>query len=173
MIYAGVDPGKTGGLAVISADGEPLCTRPMPVIKATAGRDEIDLADIREWLMLWRERQLFVTVERLQPMPAKLGGAIANYQRGAAYGWAWMLTGLRIPFHLVSPQTWQRSMLADAPGDDTKQRSILIAQRLFPNVSLRHSQRAMKPHDGIADALLIAEYGRRGGKTLDRVSVNA
>jgi hypothetical protein len=52
-------------------------------------------------------------------------------------------------------------MLAGTPGEDTKQRSVIAAQRLFPNVSLLPTPRCKKPSDGIADALLIAEWGRR------------
>lgn len=39
--------------------------------------------------------------------------------------------------------------------------SIKKAQELFPDVSLLASDRCKRPHDGLADALLIAEYGRR------------
>jgi hypothetical protein len=41
--------------------------------------------------------------------------------------------------------------------------SIAAAQKLFPGVPLTipGSDKAVKPKDGISDALLIAEYGRR------------
>lgn len=52
-------------------------------------------------------------------------------------------------------------MLAGANGTDTGQRSIVVAQRLFPGQTLLRSPRAKKPSDGMADALLIAEWGRR------------
>ena len=37
-----------------------------------------------------------------------------------------------------------------------------IMLRQFPNVDLRKSERARKPHDGKVDALLIAWYGLEG-----------
>jgi len=65
----------------------------------------------------------------------------------------WMLTALEIPYQLVAPQTWQRAMHAGTPGSDTKQRSILAAQRLFPSVDLRRNRKGRRPDDGLADAL--------------------
>jgi hypothetical protein len=52
-------------------------------------------------------------------------------------------------------------MLEGTQGDDTKQRSIIAAKRLFPEVSLRRTERSRKDDDGISDAILLAEYGRR------------
>ena len=39
--------------------------------------------------------------------------------------------------------------------------SIIAAGRLFPSIDLRRSERARVAHDGKAEALLIAMYGRR------------
>jgi len=44
---------------------------------------------------------------------------------------------------------------------DTKAMALLAAKRLFPSVDLTATERSKKPHDGIVDALLLAEYGRR------------
>ncbi len=52
-------------------------------------------------------------------------------------------------------------MLRGLPGKDTKTKSILAASRLFPRVDLRRTARSKVAHDGLTDALLIAEFGRR------------
>lgn len=160
MIYAGVDPGKWGAIAVLDGEGRAERVVPMPLVMG-AGRDYYDLAAIRDLMLELRERRVFVTVEKQQPLPAAKGGLLANYGRGEAQGWNWLLEALAIPYHLVAPVSWQRAMHAGTPGDDTKQRSILAAQRLFPGVSLRRSPRCQKPSDGFAESLLIAAYGRR------------
>jgi hypothetical protein len=36
-----------------------------------------------------------------------------------------------------------------------------VCRRLFPGVSLRATPRCTTDHDGMAEALLIAEYARR------------
>lgn len=175
----GVDPGKKGAIGFIfrtHSDG----VRAMPLVPARVlkgkklGRDEYDLNAIREILLGLdmhvdhdiQPRGVFVTVEKSQPMPPKMpGGAVANFHRGVARGWEWMLVALQIPYQLVSPVTWQRVMHAGTPGADTKQRSLMAAKRLFPDVSLKRTERSRKDDDGFADALLLADYGRR---TYDR-----
>lgn len=66
---------------------------------------------------------------------------------------------------IVEPQKWKKAMGALAPPKSTpkvrKLASINAARMLFPNVDLRRSARCTTLSDGFADALLIAEYGRR------------
>ena len=49
---------------------------------------------------------------------------------------------------------------------DTKAMALIAAKRLFPTTVLTKpdSKRATVPHNGIVDALLIAEYARRNFK---------
>ncbi len=165
MRYVGIDPGKFGGIALLEAEGGVVDRFPMPVIKAAGGgKSEYDLATIRDLLLLWmRETELFVTVEKTAPLPPglKFGGGNTNFHRGEGRGWAWMLTALKVAHQLVAPQRWQADMHNGVPGGDTKARSILAVHRLFPTVSLARTARCTTDSDGIAEALLIAEWGRR------------
>jgi hypothetical protein len=61
----------------------------------------------------------------------------------------------------VTARQWQKLMHAGLTGDDIKQKSIIAAKRLFPGVSLKRTERCRKDDHGKADAVLIAEYGRR------------
>lgn len=173
-VYAGIDPGKSGAVAFINDAGLVMRLSPIPLVEsAKGGRDEYNLPAIADLFRVGGV-PLFVTLEKSQPLPAFIGprgpdgkqeqisgGSVANYNRGLSRGFEWMLVAMRIPYQLVAPRTWQAAMHAGAPGSDTKQRSILAAQRLFPGVSLRRTALSRKPHDGIAEALLLAEYGRR------------
>jgi hypothetical protein len=60
------------------------------------------------------------------------------------------LTAAGIPFERISPQAWQKSLGCMTGGD--KNISKRRAQELFPTMNVTHAT---------ADALLIAEYGRR------------
>jgi hypothetical protein len=172
VISIGIDPGKQGALCRISYDGD-IEIVPIPLLTAAVvrgkkrGRDEYDLAEIVVLLAEWRGVEAtptLVTVEKSQPIPPGVkAGSIANYQRGVMRGWEWMLAALGVPYQLVAPVTWMKAMHAGTPGADTKQRSILAAQRLFPAVSLRRSERSKKPDHNFCEALLLAEYGRRTG----------
>ena len=176
-IFVGIDPGKQGAIAWISMSPSRPVTgiRPTPLIRAKQGKDQYDLvaicklfqmpaADrvIRELFFDSADDQVFVTVEESRSIPANIkAGSLAQFNRGVSTGWLWMLTALLIPHQVVSPKNWQKVMLAGTPGKDTKQRSIMAAQRLFPDVSLKRTGRAKKDDDGFSDALLLAEYGRR------------
>jgi hypothetical protein len=159
MTWVGVDPGKSGAIAVIRADDGNVSITTMPVIVSGKARPQYDLHQIA--MLLEPLVRPFVTVERAQPLPPKMGGSIANFERGVSRGWEWMLTALEIPFQMVSPRTWQAVMLIGTAEGDTKQRAAIAAQRLFPGVNLRRTERSRKVDDGFCDALLLAEYGRR------------
>lgn len=161
MLYLGVDPGLAGAISALDDAGRVVRLWPMPVVPAAKGRNHYDLTRICGILRGHPAEELFVTLEKLQPLPPKLGGGIGNFNRGLAHGWAWMLVALGIAHQLVSPQAWQKAMLAGQPGEDTGQRSILAAKQLWPLQDLRRTERSRKDDDGIADALLIAEHGRR------------
>ena len=174
MIYLGVDPGKAGGIAALDEDGVLLETYVMPVITAAKGRDVYDtegmrrvvleascLGDYAQAARPGIDRRVFATVEKGQPMPKGMGGAYAQFHRGTSPAlWEGLLVGMQVPRSFEPAQTWQRSMLAGIEGD-TKQRALIAAQRLWPGQDWRASERSRKPHDGIVDAALIAEYGRR------------
>lgn len=163
MIFVGVDPGKHGAIAATET-GSATYVWPVPVINASRGkgRVEYDLVGIRVLFNALRDSdELFVTVEKSQPLPPKMGGTIANYHRGTARGWEWLFVALRIPYQMAAPISWMRIMHAGTPGQDSKQKSILAAQRLFPNVGLKRSNRSRVDDHNFAEALLLAEFGRR------------
>ena len=159
-IYVGVDPGFDGAIAVIFPDGVSY-NHPMPVMKGK--KTSYDLSSIRDMFTTLRSK-LKVTVEIAGPIPPRIkAGSLAQYHRGVNEGWLWLFAALNIKHQAVKPRAWQRVMHAGVGGplDDTKRKSIIAAQRLFPEVSLLRTPRCSVPHDGIADALLLAEYARR------------
>ena len=181
MVFLGIDGGKKGAIALLSPPSSGFSEvdiSPMPIICATTGKgkDEYDVAGIAELFRTWdgiaamHGLKLFAVVEKPMPLPphfrTKGGGTIpsgglAQFNRGVQLGFAWMLEALRIPYQLVAARTWQKVMLEGTPGEDTKQRSVMAAQRLFPGVDLKRSPRCRKADDGFSDALLLAEYARR------------
>lgn len=155
MLYVGIDPGKGGGLALLTEGGLVFDVRKMP-------ETERDLADILEgWLDTGRSegaRPLKAMLERVNAGAWGAGkggqkmGVSSAFSFGMGYGGLRMaLTVLKIPFDLVSPQTWQKSIGCLTKGD--KNVSKAKAQQLFPSVK--------KVTHANADALLIAEYCRR------------
>ncbi len=163
----GVDPGIHGAIVVLDPHGRPTVEL-MPTLESAKGKPAYDLRRLSDLfvevnrMVRAEHRSLFLTVERLQAMAMEKGGTLANYGRGRALGIIEaMATAHDIPYQLAVPQVWQKSMLAGVEGADTKQRTVLAAQRLFPSVSLLRTPRSRKADHNIADALLLAEYGRR------------
>jgi Holliday junction resolvasome RuvABC endonuclease subunit len=159
LIFIGIDPGKHGGIAVIDAGADVLALTAMPVLRGgSKSKVEYDVRRIFDRLV--RQGEAFVWIERIRAMPPKYGGSAANYQRGYATGiFEALCVALKLRYEFVSPSIWQKAFWKGK--GDTKQRAIQQAERIFPMAELLATERSIKPHDGMADALLIAEYGRR------------
>jgi hypothetical protein len=166
--YLGVDPGLAGAVAVLDARGRPVQLAGIPLRLERGRRVGYDLAVIRALLEPWRDVGTLAVVERPGPMPPRragleLGGSLANYARGLAEGWSWMLAGLGWPEALVlavHPRTWQADLLGDDAGD-TGARALAAVRRRWPRLDLRRTARCSLPEPGRVDALLLAEHGRR------------
>lgn len=95
-------------------------------------------------------------LEHVGAMPGQ--GVTSMFHFGENFGFIQgVLMAYGIPYELVRPQKWKKEF--SITGD--KNTSIAVAQRLFPNVNLLPTERCRKPHDGMAESLLMAEYARR------------
>lgn len=98
----------------------------------------------------------FCVVEHVGAMPGQ--GVTSCFSFGQNFGFILgLLTAFRIPYELVRPQKWKKEFSCTSD----KNTSIEVAQRLFPGVDLRRTPQCRKPHDGICEALLMAEWGKR------------
>lgn len=138
MLIVGIDPGASG--AIVVHDGEFL-----PEFVKLSGTE----GDVCGFLRGFYAGRMFAYIERVHSMPGQ--GVSSSFKFGQSYGFLrGILTGFGIPFEEVTPQKWQKAMGCMSKGDKNVTKSK--AQQLFPNVKVTHA---------IADALLIAEYGRR------------
>lgn len=135
----GIDPGMSGGIAMLEKDKPPLVEK-MP-------ETERDLFDFLTELYSTVDSLPKAYIEAVHAMPKQ--GVTSSFTFGASYGGLRMaLVAVGIPFETVPPGTWQRAMSCLSKGDKnvTKRR----AQELFPSVKVTHAK---------ADALLIAAFG--------------
>ena len=149
-VYCGFDPGCDGALAILGYRDEPVL---VPF-------DEEEYATwLRRLSLLTRngiDGSVFCIVEHVGAMPGQ--GVTSCFSFGANFGLCLgLLTAFRIPYELVRPQKWKREFSCTSD----KNTSIAVAQRLFPGVDLRRTPKCTKPHDGICEALLMAEYAKR------------
>lgn len=140
-LYIGIDPGKSGALAIL--DGETVSVYPF---------DED--AYIRE-LKIASLQSCVCCLERVGAMPGQ--GVTSMFSFGANFGFIQgVLRAFHIPFELVTPQKWKKEF-----GVSGKNESVTVCKRLFPGVSLLATEKCRKDSDGMAEALLMAEYARR------------
>lgn len=142
MNYIGIDPGKSGAIAVIPEDGVPYC----------ALFDEA----VYKTLIAGLRHKSMVMLEQVGARPGQ--GVSSMFTFGANYGWIQgLLYAYDVPYQTVTPNKWKREFSVTKD----KKSSVTVCQRLFPNVSLLATEKSRVPHDGLAEALLLAEYARR------------
>jgi len=176
MVYLGIDPGKSGGLAVIT-DSNDIVVTATPVTK----ENEIDIAQVNAFIDFIITKYNTTDIQCvLEDVHSIFGmSAQSNFQFGRVLGVIEGILGSRsISFIKVTPKVWQKEIWAgttpigNATGKllksgaphikiDTKGTSLLVAKQLFPDVNLLATPRSKVAHDGIVDALLIAEYCKR------------
>jgi len=149
-MIVGIDPGQSGGVAYIDLEGCRSWAEPMP----TLGKD-IDAYAVSDWLRDWQPDT--VIVEKVHSMPKQ--GVVSMFRFGLGFGRILgVLEALAIPYRLVTPQEWKRVVLAGTAKD--KDAAIAFARRAYPHIDLTPG-RKRTPHDGIADAVCLADYGRQ------------
>jgi hypothetical protein len=154
MTVIGIDPGQTGAFAQIAADGR-RSVAPFP-----ASDGALHWGFLKGYICGGKALGVHFFLEQVAAMPGQ--GVSSMFKFGRNFGTIeGMLIAVEATYELVRPQVWQKEMHAGIEKSiDAKGRSLIAAQRLFPEVDLIPA-RCRVPHSGSVDALLIAEYGRR------------
>lgn len=143
-LFIGIDPGKNGGIAYIDtkdniSGAEPYSDKALISLCSEAKYSEV-----------------ICCLEKVGAMPGQ--GVVSMFNFGASVGYIkGVLEAFRIPYQEISPQKWKKEFGLTSD----KAKSAEICGKLFPDVSLLATPRSRKPHDGMAEALLMAEYARR------------
>ena len=141
-LLLGIDPGKTGGIAILDTRELTVETWMMP----DTTRDLHDMIAGMPAIMVCAIEKPFYPP---QNGPANAGA------KGEAYGIIKGALAWRdIPFHEVRPSDWKRSL--NIPTDKTAARQR--ASEFFPANS---DQWKLAKHDGRAEAALIAWFARK------------
>lgn len=161
-VFCGVDPGKDGCLAILGYREAPILIPFNEAEYANQLRRVVPLnytaTTVETVQAVWSLSPIepFCVVEHVNAMPGQ--GVTSCFSFGQNFGFILgLLTAFRIPYELVRPQKWKKEFSCTSD----KNTSIEVAQRLFPGVDLRRTPQCKKPHDGICEALLLAEFARR------------
>lgn len=167
----GVDPGATGGAVVLDRGGRVLLAE-----RAIWKTNALTCAEKTVHAPPRLDRECFdrvkhglapadVVVAIEEPLTAHNPKfALSNRAVALSCGqWvgAFGLAGFdRIV--LVQPKRWQLDLMGFIPAGQTKERALLFAQHLWgPGFLSLASTSSGKPHDGVVDAALIAEWVRQ------------
>ena len=161
MIYIGIDNGLTGALVALSDHpGPPIEMTVMPTRGKTKG-NEVDAKEVGIILSAI-SGGFYGGITVILETPGKHSpGAQALCSMWDSYGAIrGVLESHGIRHHRITPQQWQKKMLPGCAKGDTKPAALTKARQLWPAENWLASPRCTKPHDGLIDAALIAEYGR-------------
>lgn len=163
MAFIGIDPGAKGGVALLSAFGRTLNLAATPTVggKFNVSLFISHLRGLEQQASLQKEAIDLVIIEAVSAMPGQ--GVTSMFSFGYCAGAIEAaVSSFRWPYQLIRPMAWQKDLHIGIPQKmEAKAKSLIAAQRLFPKETFLATSRSTKPHDGIIDAVLLAEYGRR------------
>ena len=143
--YVGIDPGKTGAIAIIEESRRKVLD--VPVING-------DYYFYEMYMLLFKAKlsnvHTYLTLERQQAMPGQ--GVSSTFQTGRGYG-AWeAICSITVPdFQIVSPRVWKKKLGLSKD----KEASRALAIFLYPSMEEMLSRK--RDHNR-AEALLLAHY---------------
>lgn len=187
MIYASIDPGVSGGIAILDGDNVQVFSVPTKNIKKNGKtKRDFDIVAMSEIFRKYSEKDIIVLQEATHAMPNN--GSVSMYFFGRGAGiWEGILTALQIKYVQVPPQTWkkmypelqaakipipknatksQRKEIAkqkQAEKASAKARARAMASSLYPNISEEFTR---IKDDGKAESLLMAVFLRKNEKSL-------
>jgi len=156
--YAGIDPGATGGLAVIDRRGSFVTAH------RWQAKDPAKLFTLLQAL----KGQIcgYLYLELVQTFPQMASG-FQNRNQGLLVNlgiWQGFLMAAGIDYELISPltwqsvhglQSWQKRQAAAGPGDHIPHSPLTLARKTWPQAPLE-----FQADDGKAVALLLADMAR-------------
>lgn len=144
MNYLGIDPGVSGGVAIIKGSSTRKCYK--------CPKTTQEMANL---IIKITNKKTIAIIEKVHSFPGQ--GVASTFTFGNNYGqWQGILSALGIEYELVSPRMWQKKYQPlSKVKKDRKNELKSLAKSCFPkeNVTLY-----------TADAILLALYLKEEGK---------
>ena len=154
-IFIGVDPGLSGGIAILHSQRVTLLDMPTRQVSEKGFvKRAVDCDALARWLEVVAfsvlPPQTVMYVERVNAFPGQ--GVASMFSLGMSYwGVVGVAAGLGIPVKFVEPERWKAAFKLGREKAD----ALVLARRLYPTAEL-----GLAKHHGRAEALLIARYGK-------------
>lgn len=150
----GIDPGRSGAYCVLGERSELIEYGLCPVVNVSGKKHENWSGMSAVLRGAGEARAVFIERVQAGPVMGKHSTMVLGQNAGM---WIGMAASFGFRTELVAPKTWQGVLLCALPGN-TKKAAVVAAGRLWPVLT---ETLEVKAKQGIADAALIAEYGRR------------
>lgn len=156
MIYIGIDNGLSGG--IVAVNGHEIIKSNIMPTRGKASGNEVDAEILASFFDHFDRAEISAILET----PGKFAkGVQAISSMWDSYGAIRaVLECLGIRHHRIPPQRWQKAIIPNCAKGDTKPAALARARQLWPSENWLATARSTKPHEGMIDAALIAEYGR-------------
>ncbi len=157
MKYVGIDPGFQGAVASL----EPAQVWDTPTLIVGNGKKQKTEFSVPEmWRTLHRAienaDEVIVIIEEVGPRPMEGVVSVARFAEG--YGiWRGLIVALKLRYYRIPPSVWKRDVFKERGME--KDASVAKAEQLWPTIQFRTERGRLL--DGRAEALLMADYGKR------------
>ena len=153
-IYCGIDPGKTGAIALLTEGRFVINVHDMPIESSSTVKDRIDPLGVWAIFQKYNMNHICTAVEKQSSRPGQ--GVVSVFSLGESWGILRSVSALSSHESLeVAPRTWQKKINRPSTGD-SKADSLTMARELFPD----YDGLSRKKDHNRADALLLAVYAR-------------
>lgn len=161
-IYIGIDPGANGALAVDFGESEELLKfeKDIRVYRFCKVDESVEIAlqEIKEIAHEF-DKKIYCGLEKVGAMPGQ--GVSTMFAFGENFGRCkGALRALKIPFELITPQTWQKGLGLPKCAKDEDKKAFKVRHKKLLYQKAKDLFPAQATSQDKADALLILNYIR-------------
>ncbi|MDD4804034.1 MAG: hypothetical protein PHN69_02570 [Candidatus Pacebacteria bacterium] len=193
MIIAACDPGSNGAFIAMDKNGNTLYQFVFKNNKDGEFDIKYFSDNVKDFLQKYSNNSIIFYIEDVHSLFGMSAKSNFSFGKNCGMIEASIIT-LGYEVYKVTPKDWQKEMLkgievikkikkekykeydpdtfeqvekirlVETKKNDVKAMSLKAQEKHFPDFNSRASDRCKMPHDGLVDALLIAEYARRTHK---------
>lgn len=154
--YCGIDPGRTGAVALIAPGDEHVTLWDMPFGRQHQQRFEIDTPAFKNLIRALApiKADLVVTIESVWARPPRKDEKPIKTSPQRQFSFGWTLGAIQTPLELIgfdirwlAPNDWQKAL-----GIGARSNQIQVASEMYPDVQISRKDQA--------SALLIAHAAK-------------
>lgn len=102
-----------------------------------------------------------VKFDAIRALLKRTDGRVGVLNMGTNWGYlVGQIAALGWRYDIIPPRTWQAKMFKGLPSGTTKDRAHMLCQRLHPGTEFKFGKMTKPYHDGLCDALAMAEFTR-------------